>query len=192
VLAAVVMAGAGIGGASPTTDEPTTTAAEAAATTTTADAVATTTTGATTTTVATASSAEFTATLDAECEGDTGQPLLAAALRAAALPDGSLRVIELLQRCDVEFAGPVDAELGRPLTNVEALIADPVNNVTPNQAQLDQLNAELAIYWRIADAWVQAQAGGAAAETAPAVETSAPATETVPPGTVEATATTEG
>ena len=42
--------------------------------------------------------------------------------------------------------------LGRPTTNVEALIADPANNVTPNQAQTDLLNAELATYWRIADA----------------------------------------
>ena len=46
-------------------------------------------------------------------------------------------------------------------TNVEAIIADPANDVTPNQAQTDLLNEELATYWRITDAWVQSQAGAA-------------------------------
>ena len=175
VLTAVVTAlgagaGAGAGSASPTTDEPATTAAEAADTTT---------------SVAAASSEEFTATLDAACEGDSGHPLLAAALLEAAATDGSLRVIEIVQRCDVEFAGAADADVGRPRTNVEGLIADPVNNVTPNQAQLDLLNAELSIYWRIADAWAQSQVPAAP-------ETSAPATDTAPPVTEEAPATTGG
>jgi hypothetical protein len=171
VLTAVVAAlGAGAGSASPTTDEPATTAAEAADTTT---------------SVAAASSEEFTATLDAACEGDSGHPLLAAALLEAAATDGSLRVIEIVQRCDVEFAGAVDADVGRPRTNVEGLIADPVNNVTPNQAQLDLLNAELSMYWRIADAWAQSQVPAAP-------ETSAPATDTAPPATEEAPATTGG
>jgi hypothetical protein len=171
VLIAVVTAlGAGAGSASPTTDEPATTAAEAADTTT---------------SVAAASSEEFTATLDAACEGDSGHPLLAAALLEAAATDGSLRVIEIVQRCDVEFAGAVDADVGRPRTNVEGLIADPVNNVTPNQAQLDLLNAELSMYWRIADAWAQSQMPAAP-------ETSPPATDTAPPVTEEGPATTGG
>ena len=114
---------------------------------------------------ATASSADFTAMLAAECEGDTGQPLLADALQDAVGSDGSNRVVEIVRTCDIEFVAPVDAELGRPMTNIEALIADPVNNVTPNQAQLDILNAELAVYWRIADAWAQTQAGAAGTAT---------------------------
>jgi hypothetical protein len=171
VLTAVVTAlGAGAGSASPTTDEPATTTAEAADTTT---------------SVAAASSDEFTAMLDTACEGDSGHPLLAAALLEAAATDGSLRVIEIVQRCDVEFTGAVDADIGRPRTNVEGLIADPVNNVTPNQAQLDLLNAELSIYWRIAETWAQSQAPAAP-------ETSAPATDTAPPATEETPATTGG
>ncbi len=75
--------------------------------------------------------------------------------------DGSLRIVEILLTCDIEFVGAVDPTLGRPPTNVEALIADPANNVTPNQAQTDLLNEELAIYWRITDAWVQSQAADA-------------------------------
>jgi hypothetical protein len=96
--------------------------------------------------------------LAAQCEGDTGQPLLADALQEAVGSDGSNRIVEIVRTCDVEFVPPVDATLGRPTTNIEALIADPVNNVTPNQAQLDILDAELAVYFRIADAWAQAQA----------------------------------
>jgi hypothetical protein len=96
--------------------------------------------------------------LAAQCAGDTGQPLLADALQEAVGSDGSNRIVEIVRTCDVEFAPPVDAELGRPVTNIEALIADPVNNVTPNQSQLDILDAELAVYWRIADAWAQTQA----------------------------------
>ncbi len=103
--------------------------------------------------------------LAAECEGDTGQPLLADALQDAVGSDGSNRVVEIVRTCDIEFVAPVDAGLGRPMTNIEALIADPVNNVTPNQAQLDILNAELAVYWRIADAWAQTQAGAAGTVT---------------------------
>jgi hypothetical protein len=110
-----------------------------------------------------------------------------------AVPDGSLRVIEILRTCDVEFVGPVDEALGRPLTNVEALIADPVNNVTPNQAQLDALNAELAIYWRIANAWAQSQAGGTAAAgaTTTVATGSAPASD-VATSEAEESATTGG
>ena len=106
--------------------------------------------------------------------------------RNAALPDGSLRVVNVLQTCDVEFIGAVDAELGRPLTNVEELIADPVNNVTPNQAQRDVLNAELAVYWRLAEAWAQAQAGAGA----PTEDTEA--TADTAPTSVDEPATTGG
>jgi hypothetical protein len=108
-----------------------------------------------------------------QCEGDTGQPLLADALQEAVGSDGSNRIVEIVRTCDIEFVAPVDAELGRPMTNVEALIADPANNVTPNQAQLDILNAELAVYWRIADAWAQTQApAGTETSTTAAAESS--------------------
>ena len=103
--------------------------------------------------------------LAAECEGDTGQPLLADALQAAVGSDGSDRIVEILRTCDVEFVGAIDQALGRPTTNVEALIADPANNVTPNQAQTDLLNAELAVYWRIADAWALSQPAPAGVTT---------------------------
>jgi hypothetical protein len=114
--------------------------------------------------------------LATECEGDTGHPLLADALQQAVGSDGSNRIVEIVRTCDIEFVPPVDAELARPTTNVEALIADPVNNVTPNQAQLDVLEAELSIYWRIADAWAQTQAGtaGTATSTTAAGATSVP------------------
>ena len=66
------------------------------------------------------------------------------------------------------------AALGRPTTNVEAIIADPANNVTPNQAQTDALNQELALYWRIAQS-VLAQATGASTTTvAPTTATTTP------------------
>jgi hypothetical protein len=115
--------------------------------------------------------------LAAQCEGDTGQPLLADALEQAVGSDGSNRIVEIVRTCDVEFVPPVDAALGRPMTNVEALIADPVNNVTPNQAQLDLLNAELAVYFRIADAWAQTQGatGATPTSTTTAGESSVPA-----------------
>ena len=117
-----------------------------------------------------------------QCEGDTGQQLLASGLQVVMGTDGSLRIVEILLTCDVEFVGAVDAELGRPLTNVEAIIADPDNRVTPNQAQTDLLNEELATYWRITDAWVQSQAGAApdegATATAP-IESSVPAEDVV-------------
>jgi hypothetical protein len=166
--------------AAPTSAEPTTTAA----------AAPTTAAGATTTGPATASSAEFAATLEAECEGDTGNQLLASGLQVVLGEDGSLRIVEIVLACDIEFVGAVDEALGRPSTNVEALIADPANNVTPNQAQTDLLNEELATYWRIADAWAQSQAGAApdddatattAAEAAPTTEPAA--TEVVEPAT---------
>jgi hypothetical protein len=156
------------------TTTPETTTPEAEETSTTA-ASPTTTASATTTAPATASSAEFTAKLDAECEGDTGQQLLASGLQVVMGDDGSLRIVEIVLRCDIVFEGSVDPELGRPTTNIEALIADPANNVTPNQAQIDLLNEELAIYWRIADAWAQSQ--GVTATTAAAPESSAPASE---------------
>jgi hypothetical protein len=113
--------------------------------------------------------------LAAQCESDTGQPLLADALQAAVGTDGSNRIVEIVRTCDIEFVPPVDTELGRPTTNIEALIADPVNNVTPNQAQLDLLNAELDVYWRIADAWALTQAAaGTETSTTVAASTSAP------------------
>lgn len=144
-------------------------------------------------------SADFTAMLATECEGDTGQPLLASALQAAALPDGSIRIVEIVRTCDVEFVGALDEALGRATTNVEALIADPTNNVTPNQAQTDLLNAELAVYWRIADAWAQSQQPATeettttAAESSPttATEASAPASDVATSGPEE-TPTTGG
>lgn len=157
-------------GASPSTDAATTTAA--------AD-------GATTTAPAGAAS-NFATVLAEQCEGDTGQQLLASGLQVVMGTDGSLRIVEILLTCDVEFVGAVDAELGRPLTNVEAIIADPENRVTPNQAQTDLLNEELAIYWRVTDAWIQSQAGATAA--AP-TESSIPV-EDVGTSVAEDTATT--
>jgi hypothetical protein len=116
--------------------------------------------------------------------------------------DGSNRIVEILRTCDVEFTGAVDQALGRPLTNVEALIADPANNVTPNQAQLDLLNAELASYWRIADAWAQSQAGAIPGVTstdvstpdasAPDVSTSDVSTSGVSTSAPEQSSTTTG
>ena len=124
---------------------------------------------------------DFTALLATECEGDTGQPLLADALDAAVGSDGSNRIVEILRTCDVEFVGAVDEALGRPTTNVEALIADPANNVTPNQAQTDLLNAELAIYWRIANAWAQSQQAATGATTTVAGATTTTAAESSVP-----------
>ena len=155
--------------ATPTTDEPATTAA----------AAPTTAAGATTTGPATASSSEFAAALEAECEGDTGNQLLASGLQVVMGADGSLRIVEIVLACDIEFIGAVDEALGRPTTNIEALIADPANNVTPSQDQTDLLNEELATYWRIADAWAQSQGGAAPDEDATATTA------------VEAAATTE-
>ena len=40
--------------------------------------------------------------------------------------------------------------LQRPTSNIEQFIADPANDITPNQAQLDALDNELEVYWRIA------------------------------------------
>ena len=124
--------------------------------------------------------------MEAQCAGDTGQQLLASGLQVVLGTDGSLRIVEIALACDIEFVGPVDEALGRPTTNIEALIADPVNNVTPNQAQIDLLNEELAIYWRIADAWATAQVAAAPDEAAP---TTAVVTESSAP---EETATTGG
>jgi hypothetical protein len=135
---------------------------------------------------ATATSEEFAALLAAACDGDTGEPLLAVALLDVAAPDGSLRIAAIFEACDVEFVGEIDDEVGRPRTNVESLIADPVNNVTPNQAQLDALNAELAVYWRIADAWARSQQAAAApsdSEAPTAGEGNAPATTVSEPAT---------
>ena len=170
--------------ATPTSAEPTTTAA--AATTTAA--------GATTTGPATASSAEFAATLEAECEGDTGSQLLASGLQVVMGEDGSLRMVEIVLACDIEFVGPVDEALGRPTTNIEALIADPANNVTPSQDQTDLLNEELATYWRIADAWAQSQAGAAPDEDATATTTAevVATTEATASSAPEEPATTTG
>ncbi|HET9546234.1 MAG TPA: hypothetical protein VFP09_05375 [Desertimonas sp.] len=117
-----------------------------------------------------------------QCEGDTGQQLLASGLQVVMGTDGSLRIVEVLLTCDVEFVGAVDPELGRPLTNVEAIIADPENRITPNQAQTDLLNEELAIYWRVTDAWVQSQAGASALDEG--VTSTVPAESSVPAGDV--------
>jgi hypothetical protein len=173
--------------AAPTSAEPTTTAAEGATTTA---------AGATTTGPATASSAEFTATLEAECEGDTGHQLLASGLQVVMGEDGSLRMIEIVLACDIEFVGAVDEALGRPTTNIEALIADPANNVTPSQAQTDLLNEELAGYWRTADAWAQSQAGAAPDDdttaTTAAEEAATPTTDVPATSAPEEPATTTG
>ncbi len=184
VLAATTSAAA----TTPGTDEPTTTAPAETTTTTegaspSTDAAPSTTAGeGATTTAPAAPTSNFAAVLAEQCEGDTGQQLLASGLQVVMGTDGSLRIVEILLTCDVEFVGAVDAELGRPLTNVEAIIADPDNRVTPNQAQTDLLNEELATYWRITDAWVQSQAGAApdegATATAP-LESSVPAEEVV-------------
>ncbi len=111
--------------------------------------------------------------------------------------DGSLRIVEILLTCDVEFVGAVDPALGRPSTNVEAIIADPANNVTPNQAQTDLLNEELANYWRITDAWVQSQSGAPTTTTAAGDTTTVPTESSVPAADVatsgpEESATTGG
>jgi hypothetical protein len=162
-----------------TAPDDSTTTIEAAEPTTTVAAGATTTAAATPTGPATASSAEFAATLEAECEGDTGHQLLASGLQVVMGEDGSLRIVEIVLACDIEFVGAVDEALGRPTTNIEALIADPANNVTPSQAQTDLLNEELAGYWRTADAWAQSQAGAAPDDDATATTA------------VDATATTD-
>ena len=94
--------------------------------------------------------------------------------------DGSLRIVEIVLACDIEFIGAVDEALGRPTTNVEALIADPANNVTPSQDQTDLLNEELATYWRIADAWAQSQGGAAPDEDATATTAAEAAATTEP------------
>ena len=122
----------------------------------------------------TAAPTGFAAVLAEQCEGDTGQQLLASGLQVVMGDDGSLRIVEILLTCDIEFVGAVDPELGRPSTNVEAIIADPANNVTPNQAQTDLLNEELATYWRITDAWVQSQSGTPTTTSAAGATTTAP------------------
>lgn len=104
-------------------------------------------------------SAEFEARLSTElCPGLTGDPALTFALAAAAYGEdgevsGSARLAQVFVVCEVRFEGDVDAEVGRPRTNVEAIIADPVNEITPNQAQSDLLNLELLNYWRVVEAW---------------------------------------
>ena len=153
-------------GTTPSTDDATSTSAAEAATTT---AVATTT-----------APTGFAAVLAEQCEGDNGQQLLASGLQVVMGDDGSLRIVEILLTCDIEFVGAVDPELGRPSTNVEAIIADPANNVTPNQAQTDLLNEELATYWRITDAWVQSQAGAPTTTSAAGATTTAPSESSVP------------
>jgi hypothetical protein len=114
------------------------------------------------------------------CPNQTGQALLAARLAELEGNDGSARIAQVLARCDVVFTGEVVAALGRPTTNVEAIIADPANDVTPNQAQTDALNQELTLYWRIAQS-VLAQATGASTTTvAPSTATTVPSSSSVP------------
>ncbi len=74
------------------------------------------------------------------------------------------------------------------------MIADPANNVTPNQAQTDLLNEELLTYWRIADAWAQSQSGAAPDEDATATTAveAAETTEAPAATTPEESATTTG
>ena len=123
---------------------------------------------------ASVASGSFDERLAALCPDQIGQPLLAAHLTELQDGDGSARIGQVLATCDVVFTGAVDAALGRPTTNVEAIIADPANNVTPNQAQTDALNQELALYWRIAQS-VLAQATGASTTTvAPTTATTTP------------------
>ena len=86
----------------------------------------------------------------------------------------------MLATCDVVFTGAVDAALGRPTTNVEALIADPANNVTPNQAQTDALNQELALYWRIAQSVLAQSTGASTTTVAPTTATTTPSSSAVP------------
>jgi hypothetical protein len=132
--------------------------------------------------------------LESECEGDTGHQLLASGLQVVLGEDGSLRIVEIALACDIEFVGAVDEVLGRPATNIEALIADPANNVTPNQAQTDLLNEELLGYWRTADAWAQSQAGTApdedATATTTAEEAATPTTDVPATSAAEAPETT--
>ena len=118
--------------------------------------------------------------LAALCPDQVGQALLADRLTELQGGDGSARIAQVLATCDVVFTGDVVAELGRPTTNVEAIIADPANNVTPNQAQTDALNQELVLYWRIAQS-VLAQATGASTTTvAPTTATTTPSSSSVP------------
>ncbi len=118
--------------------------------------------------------------LAALCPDQVGQALLADRLTELQGGDGSARIAQVLATCDVVFTGDVVAELGRATTNVEAIIADPANNVTPNQAQTDALNQELVLYWRIAQN-VLAQATGASTTTvAPTTATTTPSSSSVP------------
>ena len=61
-----------------------------------------------------APTSNFAAVLAEQCEGDTGQQLLASGLQVVMGTDGSLRIVEILLTCDIEFVGAVDPELGRP------------------------------------------------------------------------------
>jgi hypothetical protein len=108
--------------------------------------------------------------------------LLAEELTETRGSDGSNRIIELLATCDVAFVGDIVAELGRPQTNVEQFIADPANDITPNQAQIDVLHDELSLYWRIAVT--------AAPQLATTVPTSVDAT--TPGGSDASTSSTPG
>ena len=102
----------------PGSDETTTTAAAETTTTeaaTSSTAAATSTSAAAaTTTAAPAPTSNFATVLAEQCEGDTGQQLLASGLQVVMGTDGSLRIVEVLLTCDVEFVGAVDPELGRP------------------------------------------------------------------------------
>lgn len=92
------------------------------------------------------------------CPGQAGDPALTFALAAAGYGadgevTGSPRLTQVFVVCEVRFAGDVDPAVGRPRTNVEAIVADPANEITPNQTQTDLLNRELLTYWRVVDAW---------------------------------------
>ena len=121
----------------------------------------------------------FEALLATQCAGQQGQPVLAEELEELRGDDGSRRIVQILATCDVVFTGDVVVDLGRPSTNVEAMIDDPANDVTPNEAQVDALNSELALYWRIAED-VLAQAGLGDSTNPP---TTPPSVETIQPAT---------
>ena len=92
------------------------------------------------------------------CPGQAGDATLTFALAAAVYGadgevTGSPRLVQVFVVCEVRFEGDVDPEVGRPRTNVEAIIADPANEITANAAQTDLLDRELLTYWRVVEAW---------------------------------------
>ena len=97
------------------------------------------------------------------------------AASGASGPTGATASSRSCGRATWSSSAPSTTALGRPTTNVEALIADPANNVTPNQAQTDLLNAELAAV--LAD---RRRVGAVAAGTAVTTTTDGAAPTTAP------------